>query len=498
MAGKWFSAALNAARSLQQPKGKPDQMINTLRKQPGVKQEEMNFLSLDELFNGKDIVTAEELQRAIKARLSGTGMTVNESIGVHLPMGNPTQTVPGLQVNRRTASGDLETDQNTLFGAYSMASEDIGKISPGERLKSLKGHNYVERVPQAGHSDHAYDYHTSGDHFPHDLQPVVKGRPRLNIGHTRGFDGELVVPNTASDEVAPVFVLDEVQSDLMQDIHKKNRDLRQREENIASEVSQFDPDVSLALNERWKKDQVKDIEVQKVLDKLVENGTFEIVDQPGENVEIISAITGRSLGFGTQREAMEQAANFVEQAMLPQSKYSDDIVSLFVDGFKDPYPIEEIIGEMDYGSSPLQQIIDEQNFLAAGRKNLPYQKSWPELLLKDAMQEAVDRDAPYLAWLDGERQAGRYGPEDGVWEGLKSFYDRRLPNSKLFKGLGLDKPQRGRVMLKNDFFPRQDNSWIVKLPPEVKEQIRKNGLPLFSLGALATYGPYQNQGALYE
>jgi len=231
---------------------------------------------------------------------------------------------------------------------------------------------------------------------------------------------------------------------------------------------------------------------------LVENGTFEIVDQPGENVEIISAITGRSLGFGTQREAMEQAANFVEQAMLPQSKYSDDIVSLFVDGFKDPYPIEEIIGEMDYGSSPLQQIIDEQNFLAAGRKNLPYQKSWPELLLKDAMQEAVDRDAPYLAWLDGERQAGRYGPEDGVWEGLKSFYDRRLPNSKLFKELGLDKPQRGRVMLKNDFFPRQDNSWIVKLPPEVKEQIRKNGLPLFSLGALATYGPYQNQGALYE
>lgn len=495
---KWFSAALNAARSLQQPKGTPQQMINTLRKQPGVKQEEMDFLRLDELFNGKDVITAEELQRAIKAQLSGTGMTVNDSIGVHLPMGNPTQTVPGLQVNRRYAGGDLETDQNTLFGAYSMAAEDVPKISPGERLKSLKGHNYVERIPQAGHSDHAYDYHNSNAHFPNDLQPVVKGRPRLNIGHTRGFDGELVVPNSTSNEVAPVFVLDEVQSDLMQDIHKQNRDLRIREENIASEVSQFEPNVSAALNERWKDTKLKDAEVQKVIDKLFENGTFEIVDQPGENVEIISSITGRSLGFGPERAAREEVAEFVERAMLPQSKYSDDIVSLFVDGFKDPYPIEEIVGEMDYGSSPLQQLIDEQDFLAAGRKNLPYQKSWPELLLKDALQEAVDRDAPYIGWLDGNRQSDRYGPEDGVWEGLKSFYDRRLPNSKLFKELGLDKPQRGRVMLKNDFFPKQDNSWFVKLPPEVKEKIRKNGLPLFSLGALATYGPYQNQGALYD
>ena len=37
-----------------------------------------------------------------------------------------------------------------------------------------------------------------------------------------------------------------------------------------------------------------------------------------------------------------------------------------------------------------------------------------------------------------------------------------------------------------------------RLTDEFKDRVSEKGLPLFSLGALGVYGPYQDEGALYQ
>lgn len=423
---RWFSAALNAAKSLQ-PKGNKEQMLNTLRKQPGVKKEELDFLDLDTLFNGQDVITAEQLQKGILKRLSDAGMTVNNEVGVYMPMANPMNSVPGLQVERYNP-------WTSRYPEYSMVHEDIPRpttpqgfpiddeLDPISRARKVhEEHNYVERVPQAGTSQNAYDYDMAGEHFRVDTATINNDNPRLNIGHTRGFTGDLVhdrevigidpdgFPVEIPNRREPIFVLDEVQSDLMQGIYSNNQKYKKQLDNKDKILGQHFTDAEIA-------------------------GGVE-VDEDGL-----------------------------------------------------------IIG-MQGTENHIQELADQ-------RKNIPYQKSWPELLLKDAIQEAVDRDAPYIGWLNGARQAGRYGPEEGREAGLKAFYDNRLVNSKLWKELGLEKPKPGVVSTKGDTFYDGnnvlENSWFVKLPQEVKDKIKKNGLPLFSLGALATYGPFTPEGALYE
>ena len=395
-------------------------MLNTLRKQPGVKQEEMDFLRLDELFNGQDVITAEQLQKAIQERLNAAGMGVNETANSYLPMANPVNNIPGLQTQRLDA-------RNSKYPEYSLVHEDTPRpttpqgflvvdeldiSNPGSARKVHAQHDYVERIPQAGTSRDAYDYDLSGQHFPNDTATINNDNPRINIGHTRGFTGDLVHPREVialdtegfpveiPNRREPIFVLDELQSDLMQSIYTENRRYQKQLDNI-------------------KADQLDDKD--------------NIIGQRSSDAEMDSTV-----------------------------KHINELAEL--------------------------------------RKNLPFQKSWPELLLKDALQEAVDRDAPYFGWLNGERVAARFGPEEGREAGLKAFYDNRLVNSKLWKELGLEKPRQGTVSTKGDKFYDNgwENAWFVKLPPEVRKRIKEQGLPLFSLGALATYGPYQNQGALYE
>lgn len=394
---KWFSAALDAVRSLQ-PKGSKEQMLNTLRKQPGVKKEEMDFLHLDELFNGEDVITVDQLQKAILNRLKDTGLANMTRSGRdqllqlksfrEMPPATDLY-APSIETRRQGYDDPKNPELNDAqypHHSYLVPGHPGGhKFLRADQEETLAQGGYIERVPTAGKSNLAYDYDRAGEHFPQ-REAYDGSEGMLNIGHTRGFTGDLVQPNKRD----PIFVLDELQSDLMQGAHKERKNRRKLEE-----------------------------------------------------------------------------------------LYSDT-------------------------PSQKQQIIRAQAEVEAARKDLPYQKTWPELLLKDALQEAVDRDVPYFGWLDGAQQTSRYqGPYvHKLRPGMESFYDNRLVNSKLWKELGLDKPQRGNISRKGDqrfdYDGSFENSWFVKLPPEVRKRIKEQGLPLFSLGALGVYGPYQDAGALYQ
>jgi hypothetical protein len=62
----WYSALQRAAKGLQQKKGSGKQMLAMLKKQPGVKAEELEWLGVDDYLAGTDSVTREEIQQFIE------------------------------------------------------------------------------------------------------------------------------------------------------------------------------------------------------------------------------------------------------------------------------------------------------------------------------------------------------------------------------------------------------------------------------------------------
>ena len=66
---QYYSAAVEAIRNLPQNKGTPEQMINLLSKQKGVKKAEMDALKLDKAFEGRKTITREELLEAAQNAL---------------------------------------------------------------------------------------------------------------------------------------------------------------------------------------------------------------------------------------------------------------------------------------------------------------------------------------------------------------------------------------------------------------------------------------------
>jgi len=72
----------------------------------------------------------------------------------------------------------------------------------------------------------------------------------------------------------------------------------------------------------------------------------------------------------------------------------------------------------------LGQIRDEQRKLTSGIPFNPLLKKWQELTIKRALQEAVNSDAKYLSWINGEQTSARYNLATQVesvdWTGSKT------------------------------------------------------------------------------
>ena len=484
---KWFSAALNAARSLQQPKGKPDQMLNTLRKQPGVKKEEMDFLRLDELFNGQDVITVDQLQSAIRDRLRNIDGVDNNRL-IH------TDVYSDYKYNDPDYAKRSFFDLNdtSLGGTARYVGSDTTKFYKPNDTRMLY-ENRIVHVPDSL-TGNSYDI-DSDYHFPGVAD-------RMNIGHTRGGTGTvgpLQYDPDAVPQIDDAYILDEVQSDLMQKIQQQKADARESQRMMAD----MRPTIRSALSRRWNDDpHLRREEVIKLLRQMTQpRGKGK--DVPGdltvEHGEFVYGSGDRLLGtIGKDGFPDDELIDNAQSAFMGLDG-EDFTKQFFVDGYeKDDGRmrsfIEGTIGEELPLTTLAERVAKEMAELDELRTNLPYQKSWPELLLKDAIQEAVARDVEQFGFLSGDEVAKRWHREgEAEYDGLKSFYDNRLVNSKLWKELGLPKPQKNYGVGTTTFEAR-----TVPLSAEFKKRVREQGLPLFSLGALATYGPYQNQGALYE
>ena len=469
-------------------------MLNTLRKQPGVKKEEMDFLRLDEarqLFNGEDVITVDQLQKAIRERLRLLDGFENDRL-IHT----------GIFSDHKSYDTDYKdlagTEDTSLAGVANYTNSYNTKFSSGGKFDDPMA--YEERVVSVpSYGEGLYDLDLSESHFP------TTAANRINIGHTRGGTGRVAPLKYDPDAVPHIedaYILDELQSDLMQGIRQQREDAEVSLTVAADEK----PSVLHALRERWNTDAAsgrrRREEIIKLLKKMTQR-RGKGRDVPGdltvEDGEFVYGSGDRLLGRIGKDGSPDDELITNAEAALTGIMNRDFTKQFFIDGFDHDEAIknavEGVIGEELPTVSAHQRIVNEQQELDAIRANLPYQKSWPELLLKDAIQEAVARDVEQFGFLSGDEVASRYHRKgDREYEGLKSFYDNRLVNSKLWKELGLPKPKVNFGTAGNTTFEAR----TVPLSDEFKKRVREQGLPLFSLGALTMFGPYEERGALSQ
>lgn len=183
---------------------------------------------------------------------------------------------------------------------------------------------------------------------------------------------------------------------------------------------------------------------------------------------------------------------------------------------------------------------DRQETAGGGVPDAPFKKTWPDLLLKRAVREAVDNGYDSISWTSGATQADRYDlskqineitfdshgrlrakdhggntvidKQDVKEQDLpdlvgKEVADRILSNEDYYKngkpvrfsGLDLkvggegmkafyDKelPARAKKLFKTEVtsqdLPDGETIHVMKLTPEFKQQVREKGFPLFSAG----------------
>jgi len=138
---------------------------------------------------------------------------------------------------------------------------------------------------------------------------------------------------------------------------------------------------------------------------------------------------------------------------------------------------------------------------------MPYKDSYASLELRKNLARAAEGDEDAISIAPGRMQSSRYQMK--LKPGMKRFYDQELPKElerlvRSYGGEGLENievPLRGRKAY-TDWRPNPDKPGMMtrdllaelrrsihykgsKLSPEVKQRIRKTGIPLFGASPLA-------------
>jgi hypothetical protein len=162
-------------------------------------------------------------------------------------------------------------------------------------------------------------------------------------------------------------------------------------------------------------------------------------------------------------------------------------------------PVEEaiagIMGPIDPSrmSDPEQQAM--RQVLELQEKRVPPTPMreggrWVEQQTKRGLRDAVSRNADIFGWNTAENITDRWGTSGALFN---KIYDQVAPKMKLWKRLGV-KPER---MTNN----AGREVWGVRLTPELKERLIKEGIPYYTLGGMAILGSQygeEEEGMLFS
>jgi len=148
--------------------------------------------------------------------------------------------------------------------------------------------------------------------------------------------------------------------------------------------------------------------------------------------------------------------------------------------------ITEAPGRTNIGDETGKQYIG-----VGGTKPPLANEKWEETALKMNIMDAIDRNLDYVAWTPSEVQIAQWG-EDSA-ELYRNIYDKRLPKNakKFIKEFG-GELQKGKVDYGSHKGLGEREVWIIKITPEMKKNLTKQGgMPLYSFAPAGTAPMFQ-------
>jgi hypothetical protein len=458
-AAPFYSAIENAVKNAKQPSATADQWLGYLKNQPGVKQEELDWV-LGELPKGK--ITKAELEQHIAAhkvelkevnkgdKKSKLEIVQNDTTHAYQrePLYNIVDRSTGEIVGRNYeyASADREVArrEGRLNNGIVSSTIDRSNDTKFSQYQLPGGENYQEKLltlPQKTKQtfeewskENGYGDHEGSRNLYNDI--VSGARTDAN---NRGFvSSHWDEPNVlAHARMNDRFIPDETKVNSLNELTKKHSD------NVN--------DKGTALTENEIK-EIKSLNDEKKLNGL-NNKTLHI-----EEIQSDWHQAGRKQGYVGEKEKLQPEFDKIEQKIMD----SND---------------EKIMGNPDLKSA-LKEAVDKkiindneaklyQRYTAIENgtpvPDAPFKQSWSDLALKRIIRHAAENGYDAISWTPGEAQALRYQNE--IRQKLDSIEWHN-------KEMGKVDPSGTKKLL---ITPSGGSGSIHSAKPEIELSVDKNG-----------------------
>ena len=401
-APEFYSSLKKAVFGLKQQKGSPTQMLNSIKKSPGVKAEEIEWTGLEQYMS---LLEGPVTKQQIIEYLDANGVQVNTVVLSTAASPYDDMTINYTEFRAEQSRWAVKfadekivfiSDSNMPFNAsksdveaYARRSQKLfgtyegGPKYDGEELNIEGGTNYREVLLTL---------------------PVHKGHPldaQIQAGLAElGWDTEL-------DAASPVSLTRAGRQDLAKKLIERNKATKSElDRKYTGPHYTSTPNVlaHIRMDDREDTEGRKVLFVQEIQSDWHQSGKKTGYQDPAE-IERLSKIN--------DIKARLSVLDNRDRNYLPNRSAEE---------------VDEIIDLMELLSALEDTVSDELIMLGEppGVPNAPFKgNAWVELSAKKILAIAAEGGYDSVAWTTGEQQAYRYNI---VGEGLRSFYDKTLPN----------------------------------------------------------------------
>ncbi len=368
IANEWYSTLENVVDGFQQKQATPDQWKGMIKNYPGIKQEELDWMGLNEWlgeqkgkvsknallkFVQENNIQLEEVVKAGKKELENKINDQLKSLGYHY-----------------TKSDDLlnliDPDGNSIYevDAPKEVRDIINNLEDRyDYLAELKYENY--QLP-------------GGENYKELLITTPRKQTSLDQDSQRLFKKNFV--DLSTDEQTK-----------LKDYYNQNNDYKSShfdEPNILAHVR---------FNERTDADGNRVLFLEEVQSDWHQAGRKKGYQKPLSE---------------KQRKDLED--KIVQEKQMLQYAIDSGRVS------------DESLNETKKLIIAMEETL--KGNIVGDVPDAPFKKTWPLLAMKRMVRYAAENGFDKIAWTTGQQQADRYGEENIQAEGMKAFYDKMLPS----------------------------------------------------------------------
>lgn len=362
-----FSALSDAARAIPQAKGRAAQMLAMIRKQPGVREEEIEFTGLDAfLGDPRKPVTRDEIVEF----LDGNGVQIEE-------------VVKGEARLEITEVGRAEAGDFGNFEVFFSDGSSVYVTAENEDEARAKAHEEAEQLDEPAVETKFAKYTLPGGE---NYREVLLTLPSYGLYGSAAYDAFNEESARLHKKYGDGFRRKATASEL-----DKLNDLEERGEVKAPDFKggHYDEPNVLAhfrVNDRTGPNGEKVLFIEEIQSDWHQAGRKK--GYAPENVENkIEALKTRRNNVMSQVEGTRVQSDWTPEYTASQNELRDNLFE-------------------EYDN--LAKEIEDLRTARGGVPDAPFKKTWHELALKRVMRMAVEQGYDSIAWTPGEVQTERY------------------------------------------------------------------------------------------